>query len=1684
MPRMLHRLVVFLLLPCLIADPSFTIAATQNKQTNKQTNAQHLDDNRLDGFQEQAIVEPTFTSREIEPVQTAHMAEVAARQSMNGQHAVVNEPRLGSPILNATQTPFEMARGAAAENQSQLHLADTIAKYGEISESDPWNLYLRELLIHKAKVPAEKLPRIVILGNKGQGVNAWVYPNGTVVLTPELLEFVDSEEELLFVLFHEFMHYERKHFAKMENKVQQNAFVQALGLSRYHEYEADVAAFLVLSDRGVNSQGGIQFFNKLRARKTQTLIRWRRDEHEESGWGAVHGSSVDRLLNVGTVTYLKDLDALSHVLTPIPAPLKDSLKSMDANLPTLARLKEGPLSTRLAIAAEASWELLPSAMVETYKRWANLRSQGTLEYDEKNELRQEQQVLDVLVQRFRQLLGSALHANDPVFNGLETYVLLTIFMGVPLEAQIDQHQKNPTYVMKDLSGAAKVFVSHAGEGHFLIDLAEALEHPALQAIPVNFDTGRLRQLGSLALRIGIHEGGFDDDEGNFNYRKSIEDLQRLVRAAKNLAEHSGSHTLDQTDMIWDWLKPLFQEFRDRGLIEDPHALNDFLSRLDALLRDLYPPTVLPVERANLLLMAGGAKDDQELVKRAMHRLGLLQSGLEKPNSPAVRAIVDSALAEKGGYRRGASASVRDFIEAGIYLHQLSLSEDFDIHVWAGAIIEDFKASPLEHGELTNAISFIQLFSDYPTANVSDYLRNYYDAYYDEDEEIPSLTELASLADHIQHPEKAEAEFQQARLYVGTPEDITTMAPFKALLFKSLAKDLKSTSDADAFFNHLDDFLRKWPLFKASDLVGLFGKLSDDVADSFQVVLQKGWDLAQKTADTRIKRERQYVLSFFILDSQIQTHVQNYLTLELCRQMSFSEALDLLFSRYPRNSTLGVAQALEYLIEEKAKTPEDFEVVKSHVQEAYSGNNEDTAQMFGNLVEADAFVKQIFRNQSRLLRILLGTGYSDRDLREFLFTLWYPAYARKVDLGNVPDQMESLDRWETAMPRTVYDGVEHEFKYYPCEVFVQAFLRMNAGQKYAFLRDALMGDSGVLRNRAAQRTFMNDFLSNAMESSDGGQTGRVVRDVFGALVEAASDERLYFALNPLLMDRLANPPLKPSPWKEIPALRDRAAQELQHVRDTYLEELLQKMEANPERAEQASINRLTHWAQGYVGNRPTQDVVAEEFLSIVPPEFYQKKTERLSPIGFALEMAKNLGAPGVRFLQLLGQFVEIPAEYQKAFSAVYDQMKGQSRLAAYETVKREDPEYFSQIAEWGPRLGGGSEFTVYKVTLKDGTVEVLKVLNPNVEYHKSSTLEVMEKGLQALAKRNPDYEQAEPLLHDLDEWIEGDTHDVSFAQDDEAFRKRYDGYRPKGFEDSVYIPKTRPTKSSKIFREEYIEGRNMTEENGLSVAEKKQQASLLVKFYFSQIEGRTLAGIPLEGTVSVLSDVHKGNVRVMKDGRLAILDRLFYLKMDLNDRLMLKRIRDAKDLHAQLEAFIQYLQGLPENEGHRQEIPNERERRDFREHLIQNILAQAHSGDSLEKAVAQAMVKIRHSGLKIPLRISLLIKNLNSLYQIARDAGFQSLEEASEFKPKPGLWGLHEGFFMATMRFMPWTLATTVATSLFFGRALQRSANLLDLSLVMVSALTVFLAEQGWLQPFWKRLSHIRRPLERSVYKSA
>ena len=171
------------------------------------------------------------------------------------------------------------------------------ARYGKLDPEHQVSVWVNEFFQQNfgKKDGAEDIE--VIINDNWKQVNALASLSGNISLSRGLLDFIDSEEELRFVLGHEFKHLQEGHLARI------NAAGGEIGVARYLEYRADQGSLLDVEE-GENPYGGIIFLKKL--------------SHQKNESATVHGSSLDRLLNVFWSTKIIDIAGLEYATTDLP----------------------------------------------------------------------------------------------------------------------------------------------------------------------------------------------------------------------------------------------------------------------------------------------------------------------------------------------------------------------------------------------------------------------------------------------------------------------------------------------------------------------------------------------------------------------------------------------------------------------------------------------------------------------------------------------------------------------------------------------------------------------------------------------------------------------------------------------------------------------------------------------------------------------------------------------------------------------------------------------------------------------------------------------------------------------------------------------------------------------------------------------------------------------------------------------------------------------------------------------------------------------------------------------------------------------------------------------------------------------------------------------------------------------
>ena len=145
------------------------------------------------------------------------------------------------------------------------------------------------------------------------GANALAFPGGPVVITDDMVDLLQEDEQIMAVVAHEIAHIKQRHhlysiieilgisaiiavwLGAYDSLVQEIAGVAvALKMSRAHEKDADIVGLKLLTDAGIDGDNMVQTFKKLTARYCPDDL-YSECAEETTSWLSTHPSDADRI---------------------------------------------------------------------------------------------------------------------------------------------------------------------------------------------------------------------------------------------------------------------------------------------------------------------------------------------------------------------------------------------------------------------------------------------------------------------------------------------------------------------------------------------------------------------------------------------------------------------------------------------------------------------------------------------------------------------------------------------------------------------------------------------------------------------------------------------------------------------------------------------------------------------------------------------------------------------------------------------------------------------------------------------------------------------------------------------------------------------------------------------------------------------------------------------------------------------------------------------------------------------------------------------------------------------------------------------------------------------------------------------------------------------------------------------
>ncbi|MFC1723368.1 AarF/UbiB family protein [Nanoarchaeota archaeon] len=1401
------------------------------------------------------------------------------------------------------------------------------AEHGVLPEDHEVSILLNSIL-------PDDIPVKVL--DDASDVNALATPQ-TIYITRGLLNFIDTFDELEFVLGHEKRHITERHSAR--DRVARGDF----GLKRYHEYRADFGSFLEETD---NPHGGLLFFKKLSQLYDQP--------------GIVHGRSTDRHLNMFWTTKLVDIEGLSAISAPLPETIADY-----ARQPIDDRIVADVLSDDLWDARRAEQHIPGLSLQESIYILRALKPRYNIH--RRNPHSQHAPVeRDILRTAHRNIMKRLW---DQGFDNGKAE--LTAALIATASAGID-------YSKDDFKLSDRFYDSLSGmtpERILEITAAENLE--ALDCAGFY-----RRPLTDLAGKIA------DEILADEKFTNGSFDWQSYLEFSKVFADNL-------SDMYMPGVKiPVYEdimaEFFRAGLFEFKPDNNVLVEYRDSFLRQtgsgsmnaVFEDINGPYKHLNPVnLTREGywrvSESVINIIDEPVPPDGILWSEDERKFrtwKKKQQQRIYKAMLGQSSAREGVLRELRNYFH-GHQLDVVTLDTVHDHEVRQGFAKHAIQ-SMLVHEDLADRILAYRAVLPDTNSEVVKGIDERLQAWAGNPNSKKTYAKVKYLFDTMQSDQLLHDKYEFTR-QGSSPRYRTQGTNFENVRDAALADELSPDMSLEEKNALMEKYLSTFGKVTAN--TDTMPKFRWNIVD--KVLAGQEWD----PSDPEHAKALLY-LSFYTPNGAQASKLQS-MALDSLLQGSFEDGIGIITSDYVRQNLQSMAPILKF-IEEKATTHEHFSRLRKEA-DSLLAYGEETPEL-ESLVFYENLAEMISTRKSAVefLSAALESGENDFKLKKMLNS---SASIRQLGLEDAS----------------------------------QTLYRSSLMQRYALLRNLMTNDQGILKGKRGRR-MLYDMLAEKLLDEPETETDKEWHGHVTGIVESfmtdADLESVYFVLVPLMIDRIFKAPKKRASVKSVvedyildmwdhqfsdpgdrelhqKSLRGKLTEE--ELVSHFTTESLESVDWDGEH-DCADIENYASVQEQLKEFRDTDENMHSDFRQELKlaygrgPKYLLKDrrmsrrrvqskelneilgkpdrggSSKMSTLDFIVNAAKNLGAPGVRFLQLLGQYTDVPPEYQDSFNHVYDAIQGQSKFAAYTLLEREWDGFKDEIRDLGETVGGGSLMTVYEAITKDGEREVIKVLNPNAEYHTEESFRVLSEIVKKRARFDSQYELALPLLEDIREWIRADIGFEGFLAKDAEFRETNNGFSHGEY--SILVPESKGTDSKYYKREQYVEGINLTHTDELVAQghDMKEITSLITKSYFNQV---------MHGRVH--SDVHPGNYRVTQDNQVAILDRNFFLELTPEDQGMLYAIANGGTIESKTQAICDYLQT------HNDTLPWSAKTR------IESEL----EGESLD-AMSDVIKYVKQTGLNMPLRMSLLVKNLFALDNMAKDAGFSDVKEALAYEACP------------------------------------------------------------------------------------
>ncbi len=1408
---------------------------------------------------------------------------------------------------------------------------------GVFPDDHPATQYVRTLFTRLQVSDIAKHCRVFVCDGMND-INACAFFNGDIYVSKELVQFCDFAEELLYVLGHELAHIEKEHENAL-NDPAHSSFLSDIGALRAREYRADVSSFLGLDQCGVNPHGGIIFCQKMVARS----------KLDPAGPDMAHGSDLDRLVNLFWSTRYKDLPTISYDTNDL-SPVPKNIHGLCAPPPKQYLLKTGNSVIQKDIRH-------PKDLTEAIVLYHDLYHR-TFSYSRKAEedAKERLTVLEAYIKEKLTLLLPASGYTQELLNAA-----FFIIMDLTCEDTYLNNRYDPS------SDTYKKVFKQVREPILLIDL---LRKDIITALGLTHE--KTPETVSETIFHGLLQGtAFENSRGNFKINEYLSFCQEYVTAMGDMYDQHASVELSRTELFTELtmialnvsglVAKAFVNKVKKGawvLFDEAHALDILTDEFDdepeadkgSSPREqektlTYLQRIDTAQLNNKKMVCELLKNFHRFLKSSPKEFNAQHAFLLAHDHTLLSTLMSLSATELASVLPYWELFYTEAEEQDIYWDSID-TIPFRRHFYERIVRPTVQNIP-------NAVHLIGTLTNYNELYEHDIHCYIYDDPLDILHIIKdhrALCELTNALAANKHAYELNGLLLFAFYHI-TASDIANGTLSKEECFERVswaAQNLKIMRDeqvSDTRYMQIWGSEISTAQFKTNMLRTANYLFLNTLLKTYT------WDMSDTEEHGRLLQ-----LVDLIYDRTIAYKVKNHALKLFAQKGTFEDIRTLIFNKGSYD-----AELLDHFIEDMSRTPAQLEQVREELQDL-----EKKEELFekgaGLLMLEQAFSSSLYMNKIKLLTILLGTHIQDEDIKKVLYEL---IKKNRFSLEDFTEE-RAPNSWTPAIRQLT------------AEDYLMDLYNTSDLQKNGLTRMLLIETNGILLKKESRRKLLEYILSDLIghgSNTEEKELFKIIQEVLEAFFLHGSTELLYLLIAPLISKWLLIPPGKNgvTEWESIVR-----ADMFPDAGYSYEDDETEYISDEAWSKFNDMLAACQHTPDSFY---TTEDLVHNDILMELtgnsPLRPSDTKREKMSPVSLVVEIAKNLGSLGVRFLQVLGQYVHIPDAYREEFDSVYDGVQGQVKLTSYETLLREWPTFAEEVSEISASIGGGSMMTAYRVTFRDGHTEVVKVANPNLVYTTEQLSAEMKKIFKVLIQRKgAAYAVAEVVLDDITEWIKQDFSYEHFLPENQQFYASQNGYRHTHSDRyQIKVPQAYGQDNHYHKREEHIEGIGLTKKHEQDLLAKGHDLKQIVRAighsYIKQI---------LDGRVH--SDVHIGNFLVTDNDECAILDRNFYVELDNADKGFIFNIALAHtDTAKTVDTVMNYF--MPDTDGTRSE-----EKETLKKEL-QELLLQKAGADIPEKLSAM-MVFLHEKNIPIPLKITLLVKNLNGLDKMAKAAGYNGL----------------------------------------------------------------------------------------------